>query len=160
MTNPSIIFMQETMVEEKNARAFMFSLCPSWLTCAVSVVGTSGGLLVSWNPNMFEISLFLCCGGILLTCTCLEIKQPVTLLNVYGPCIETKAFLEKVVAKGILERGNIILVGDLNLTCEARELWGEATHMDPLLAFFKDIFNKARLIDVALDFLVPTWRNG
>lgn len=109
---------------------------------------------------MFDISPFLCCGGILLTGTCLELKQPVTLLNVYGPCIERKDFWEKVVAKGLLERRNIILAGDLNLTCEAGELWGEEAHMDSLSAFFKDLFNKERPIDVTLDVLVPTWRNG
>jgi hypothetical protein len=144
------------MVEDKKARDFMLSFHPSWLTCVVSVIGTLGGLLVSWDPNMFEITLFLCCGGILLTCTCLELNQSVTLLNVYGPFIEKKDLWEKVVVKGLLECKSLILVGDLNLTCEAGDLWGEKVHMDPLSAFFKEIFNEARLIDLAPDVMVPT----
>jgi hypothetical protein len=79
-TRPDIIFLQETMVEEHKARALMLTLRPTWLTCAVSAVGTSGGLLVSWDPNIFDIVPYLCCGGILLTGMCLELNQPVTCL--------------------------------------------------------------------------------
>jgi hypothetical protein len=39
-------------------------------------------------------------------------------------------------------------------------MWGEATHLDLLSSFFNEIFNKAGLIDVIPDVLVPTWRNG
>jgi exonuclease III len=43
-TNPDIIFLQETLVDEKKARSFMNSLRPAWLACVVSSVGKSGGL--------------------------------------------------------------------------------------------------------------------
>jgi exonuclease III len=143
-TRPDIIFLQETMVEEHKARALMLTLRPTWLTCAVSVVGTSGGLLVSWDPNIFDIDPFLCCGGILLSGMCLELNQPVSLLNVYGPCSERKDFWEKLAANGILDRRNLILAGDLNLTCGAGEMWGATAHLDPLSTFFTELFSKAR----------------
>jgi exonuclease III len=53
-THPTIIFLQETMVAASVARDFMQLFRPSWLTCAASSVGTSGGLLVSWDP-LFSI---------------------------------------------------------------------------------------------------------
>jgi hypothetical protein len=56
--SPDIIFLQETLVEEKKARAFMNSFRPSWLSCVVSSVGSSGGLLVSWDPKKFDIMSF------------------------------------------------------------------------------------------------------
>jgi len=65
-TNPDIIFLQETLVAEDKARHFMNVLCPKWMICAASSVGKSGGLLVSWDPNIFYLMPFLSCGGILL----------------------------------------------------------------------------------------------
>jgi hypothetical protein len=39
-------------------------------------------------------------------------------------------------------------------------MWGAATHLDPLSAFFTELFDKAGLVDVLPDAVVPTWRNG
>jgi hypothetical protein len=52
-TRPEIIFFQETLVSAQNSRDFMHALRPSWVTCAVNALGTSGGLLVSWDPTIF-----------------------------------------------------------------------------------------------------------
>jgi exonuclease III len=46
-TLPDIIFLQETLVDEKRARIFINSLRPSWFVCAVNSVGKYGGLLVT-----------------------------------------------------------------------------------------------------------------
>jgi hypothetical protein len=70
-----IVFLQETLVDEKKARLFMNTLRPAWLICVVSSVGKSGGLLVSWDPNKFDFTPYLSCGGIFLTGTCLEDKR-------------------------------------------------------------------------------------
>jgi hypothetical protein len=66
-TKPDIIFLQETLVAEEKATKFMISLCPTWIKSAISSVGKSGGLMVAWNPNVFELQPYLCAGGILLT---------------------------------------------------------------------------------------------
>jgi exonuclease III len=50
-TLPNIIFLQETMVTDIQARSFAFRFRPSWDICAVNAVGTSGGLLVMWDPH-------------------------------------------------------------------------------------------------------------
>jgi hypothetical protein len=70
----------------------MSTLRPSWYSCAVNSVGTSGGMLVSWDPNVFDLDAFLTCGGILLTGISLANKKEVSFLNVYGPCLERKRF--------------------------------------------------------------------
>jgi hypothetical protein len=62
------------MVEDTKAQNFMNSFHPTWLTCDVSVVETSRGLLVTWNPLLFDFLPFLCCGGILLKGTSLQLN--------------------------------------------------------------------------------------
>jgi hypothetical protein len=94
-TLPNVIFLQETLTNEEKARDFMFSLRPDWMSCAVSSVGNSGGLLVSWDPHFFVFSPVLTCGGIFLTGSSLVDKRKLSLLNVYGPCTDRKLFLEK-----------------------------------------------------------------
>jgi hypothetical protein len=97
-TLPSIIFLQETLVDEQRARAFFSSIRPQWFVSVVSSVGRSGGLLVAWDPVKFELEPFLCCGGILMTGTHCANKRHVNLLNVYGPCTDRIAFWTKVSA--------------------------------------------------------------
>jgi hypothetical protein len=67
--HPTIIFLQETLVDEQRSRAFINGLKPNWFVSAVNSVGTSGGLLVAWDPAYFDLKDFFCCGGILLTGT-------------------------------------------------------------------------------------------
>jgi hypothetical protein len=52
------------------------------------------------------------------------------------------------------------MAGDLNLTINLEEIWGETTHVDSLVGFFKELFSKNKLVDVAPAQVVPTWRNG
>ena len=72
---PNIIFLQETLVHVEKSRAFFHILRPKWHCCAVNSVGKLGGLLVSWDPNFFELFPYLTCGGMLLTCTDMESKR-------------------------------------------------------------------------------------
>jgi len=83
-----ILFLQETLVPEQKDRYFMSDLRPSWVTCVVNSVGTSGGLLVTWDPNKIELVPYLFFGGILLTRMCIASKRKLTLLNTYDPCVE------------------------------------------------------------------------
>jgi hypothetical protein len=85
-TNPDIIFLQETLVDEGKARKFILSLCPTWMYIVVSSVGKLGGLLAAWNPNIVDLQPYLCDGGILLTGFYIPRKRRISLINVYGPC--------------------------------------------------------------------------
>jgi hypothetical protein len=55
-TVPHIIFLQETLTSDVKERDFMFVLKTDWMSCAVSSIGNSGGLLVSRDPR-FLLSL-------------------------------------------------------------------------------------------------------
>jgi hypothetical protein len=101
-TKPCIIFLQETLVAEEKARIFMNSLCPTWMNNVVSSVGKSCGILVAWDPNVFDLKPYMCVGGILLTGSYIPDKRKLCLLNVYGPCIGRRQFWEQVEAKGLL----------------------------------------------------------
>jgi hypothetical protein len=69
-TCPEIVFLQETLVNAQKARDFMHHLRPSWVSSAVNSVGSSGGLLVSWDRIFYELVPYLTIGGILLTGRC------------------------------------------------------------------------------------------
>jgi len=87
-TTPHVIFLQETLTIDVRAMDFMFSLRKYWISCVVNLVGSSEGLLVSWDPRFFVFSLVLTCGGIFLTGFSLFDKRRLTLLNFYGPFTE------------------------------------------------------------------------
>jgi hypothetical protein len=159
-TQPNVIFLQETLVAGEKARNFMYMLRPEWMICAVSSVEKFGGILVSWDPNFFDLVLILGCGGIFLSGTSLADKRKVSLLNVYRPCQDRKNFWEKIDGRGILALEYLIMVGDMNFTTKSEEVWGVSALEDPLVGFFKEIFSKKKLVDVAPTEVVPTWRNG
>jgi hypothetical protein len=139
-THPDIIFLQKTLVDEQKGRLFMLSFFPGWLSCAISSVGNSGGLLVTWDPNKFVLNHFICCGGILLSGISLENNSQINLLNVYGPCSERKTLCEQVATRVLLASNNLIVARDFNLTTRADEIWGALVHLDKLAGFFKDLF--------------------
>jgi hypothetical protein len=88
---------------------------PSWEICAVNSVGTSGGLLVMWDPLYFSLTPFLTRGGILLTGLIHATKRKINFLNIYGPCLERKLFWTSLANNGFLSLKNLVIVGDLNL---------------------------------------------
>jgi len=84
----------------------------------------------------------------------------INFLNVYGPCFERKCFREKVEGMGLLAKGDMVIVGDLNLTSTVDEVWEATTLYDPLALFFKEMFCRIQLIDIFPAEITPTWRNG
>jgi len=81
----------------------------------VSSVGSSGGILVSWDPLLFKLIPFLTCGGILLSGSIIATKKNINLLNIYRPCLERKSFWTTVVGSGLLSLKNLVIAGDLKL---------------------------------------------
>lgn len=156
---PNIVFLQETLVHAEKARALFQLLRPSWHCCAVNSVGKSGGLLVSWDPNSFDLVPYLTCGGMLLTSIDLESKRQISLLNIYGSCSEHKQLWERLEKSGLLALKNLVIAGNLNLTLSSREIWGGTNTLGTLTSFFTNYFHKNKLIDIVPETLVPTWRN-
>jgi hypothetical protein len=84
-THPSLLFLQETLVKAEKACSYIQGFYPSWHTCAVSSFGTSGGLLVAWDPQLFNLVSFLTVGEILLSGNIISSNRKINLLNLYGP---------------------------------------------------------------------------
>lgn len=158
-TKTKIVFLQETLVSAQKARAFFYGFQPSWAICSVNSVRTSGGILVSWDPSLFELTPFISAGDILLTGSNILIKREITLLNVYGPCTARKSFWNEVKDSGILSANNLIMAGDFNIILDSEEAWG-ATNTGFIDDFFKDLFSSKNIIDIKPSKLTPTWRNG
>jgi hypothetical protein len=156
---PNIVFLQKTLVHAEKYCAFFNLLRPRWHCCAVNSMGKSGGLLVSWDPNYFELIPYLTCGGMLLTGLNLESKRHISFLNIYGPCSERKPFWERLEKFGLLAKKNLVLVGDLNLTLSYGDIWGGTHTLGTLARFFINYFYNNKVIDIVPGTLVPTWRN-
>jgi len=121
-TLPNIIFLHETLVDEENARHFMFALGLEWMSSIVSTVGNSGGLLVSWDPRFLKFLHVLSCGCIFLSGSNLVDKRKISLLNVYGPCIDRKIFWKKVDDRGLLAHVDLIMTGEMNFMLNLDEI--------------------------------------
>jgi len=159
-THPNIVFLPETLVHEQKSQSFMNMFRPSWVSCAVSFVGTSGCLLVSWDPYLFSLVPYLTCGRILLTSLIIATKRKINRLNVYGLCMERNSFWIFLANNGLISMNSLLVAGDLNLTVSTGEVWGGTTNSGQLASFFRALFQFHKLIDVQPDKIVPTWRNG
>jgi len=80
-------------------------------------------------------------------------------MNLYGPYGGRKTFWEGIGDSSILKGENVIIGGDINLTLNKREIWGEIARKDTLIYFFSHFFEAHKLIDVELVKLFPTWKN-
>jgi len=159
-TKPDLIFLQETLSADHIARDFVHQFRTSWFSAAVSSLGTSGGLLVAWDPSLFALKPSLSCGGLLLRGYCLATNMDLALLNIYGPCSEKTPLWTQLANSGLLSLTNLIVGGDLNLFFEADESWGGAHLPEPSGSRYKEIFATNNLMDIRPTVLSPTWRNG
>jgi len=91
---------------------------------------------------------------------CIKSKREMSLLNVYGPCMDRRGFWDKVVERGMLSHENLIIASDFNFTVNVGEVWGDSAQVDPLVVYFKDLLQGNMLVDIQVDKVVPTRCNG
>jgi len=60
----------------------------------------------------------------------------------------------------LLATKKLIVARDLNFTTGADEVWGAVAQLDKLAGFFKLLLQDYHLVDMLLDVVAPTWRNG
>jgi hypothetical protein len=129
----------------------------SWVIAVVNSIGNSSGLLVAWDPGLFDLRPFVTSGGIMLVGQCLATNQELVFLNVYGPCLDQKQFWTLLANNGLLSIPNLILGGDLNIILSADKHRGGSFSSGSNEAFYRDLFASQNLINVLLTRLVPTW---
>jgi hypothetical protein len=61
---------------------------------------------------------------------------------------------------GFLMEGGLIIGGDLNITMNSRDAWGDDARLDPLSNYFLNMFTFVGLFDVSPCPIIPTWWNG
>jgi hypothetical protein len=130
------------------------------MVCVFSAVGTSGGLLESWDLNFFFVDPFLINGGIVSSGISLLDNRKINLLNVYVPCQDHKAFWDSLDGSGLLAHKDLIISSDMNFMTSSEEVWCLSAHVDSLVGYFKSLFINNNLVDIVSVEVVPTWRNG
>ena len=138
--SPDIILLQETMSSTYPALFAFSKPHPGWNFCAISSKGLSRGILLGWNPLRVRCKAYKTLAGILLKARFRSINLSLSILNCYGPYLHRDVFWTAAARGGLLSLPNLILVGDLNLTLNAYEVWGSKAHIDPLGPFFMQIF--------------------
>ena len=100
--------------------------------CVIDSIGLLGSLLASWNPLSAHLKHFQTCGSILLELNMKGFSHSFYIINCLGPYKYLEFFWNSVENNGLLNICNIILVGNLNFTLFATEIWGEIPSLDPM----------------------------
>ena len=78
-----------------------------------------------------------------------------SILNCYGPYSNRDYFWNNVLAGGIFDPPNIILVGDLNFTISDAKIWGSKARIDTLAPFFSQLLTTTNMVDLAPLLALP-----
>jgi hypothetical protein len=84
--------------------------------CATNPNGECGRILVACNPLVTNFSSFSIDVGIFLEDLVRGHCQPISIINCYAPFSTWVDFLEWVSTSIFFNGGNVVLIGDLNLT--------------------------------------------
>jgi len=155
-----ILLVQETMVSAHDAIFYFLKIRPHWRVSAIDAQGFSGGLLTAWDPGIGDFKAFHTCAGIMVEGLIKGFSEVIRVLNIYAPYRDRLPFWERIVSHNILLLDNLIIGGDLNMTLGLSEVWGGTSLEDPLSPYFRHLFSSNDLVDISLDLLAPTWRNG
>ena len=158
--SPYMILIQETMCRHFPTLHAFSKLLSRWEFCATNASGLFGGLLTGWNPHTVRCKAFEMVGGILVQAKFRGSLETFSILNYYGPYSGREYFWNCVMAGVLLSLPNSILVGDLNFTLNAGEIWGKSARLDHLAHFFKNFLSDNHLIDLPPPCASLTWKNG
>ena len=126
----------------------------------MDVVGFSGGILVSWNPEVADLRDFVTIAGSLVEGSLKGFYHTIQILNVYAPYHNRWSFWDWIHQSGILQDKSLILAQDLNLTVSPEEVWGGVNSLDLLSDSLLSLFDSTNLNEIVPSILIPTWSNG
>jgi len=156
---PKIIFIQETMHSASVTLAFFRRMFPFWHMVATDASGLSGGLAVMWDPAWINAIAFKCYAGILISASVRGQSISINMLNIYAPCRDRSPFWERLFESELLDMDSLMLAGDLNVTLNAEEVWGDGRKHDPLGDRLRKEFLHRNLVDIPQRKRMPTWDN-
>ena len=124
----------------ENTIEIIYSLLNDQNFCSIDVQGLSEGLVSRWNGN-FDIINYVCLDvGSVLERRGKWLDQVFRIINFYARYNESNLFQNNLKRQQILFGDNVIVGRDLNLTLNAREIYGEVVQLDPLANYFTHIF--------------------
>jgi len=112
LNQPTIILLQETMVEEALVTKMLEALIPSWNFIGSNSFGWSRGLEIGWNTKLVKVtnsSALDSCLGVDLQME--GLGKELRILNVYSPYTDWAAFWASLQNKQLLISTFLILGG-------------------------------------------------
>ena len=135
-----LVSIQETLCLAEKSCDIFHKLFVGWECSVMDSMVHYGGLFVSCNPLVSDLSPFLSIVGILLEGRLRGIKEEEDILNYYGTYANRHVFWEVVGRSGI-SKALILFVGrDLNLTLGVNEVWGSTVRINSLIEYFVQFF--------------------
>ena len=89
---PSVIMLQETMLEVSKVDSIINELLKDWEVESLDSDGLSGGLITAWSPAMLKIDSKKLESALETKLFDKETRLNFTLINVYSPFYERKTF--------------------------------------------------------------------
>lgn len=89
----------------------------------------------------------------------MELGSDITLVNIYGPCLDGVTFWNNLLSKYFMHGPNLVVGGDLIFSLGMSKTWGPQARVDHLAYFFLKNIREGNLIDSNLIKITPTWRN-
>jgi exonuclease III len=137
ITNPYVLFLQETLGVSEQVVSTLESLLPGWSFAVVDAKGCSRGLATGWRLKSCKCDrIWGFESGLGLNMFSAELGRPLLLINIYGPYSDRKRYWDSLDLSSWLTDRDVIVGGDLNFSLGATEVWGPRATPDPLTDYF------------------------
>jgi hypothetical protein len=89
-----------------------------------------------------------------------DLGKDILFLNIYGPYKDKLNYWDKIFHWRWSKQGLTIIVGDLNFTLGASEVWDPAAQVDYLMGYFLRKLEAVGLVDIEPAKVNPAYRNN
>lgn len=154
----NVLFLQETLGEGVSINTLLTSILPRWTFHTLDVRGRPRGCAIGFNNRTINIENIWGSEGVLgAGVTYIELDAPLHLINIYGPCHNRVGFWDKLTTSYFMDKDNIIIGGDLNLSLAHVESWGSRAQIDPMTEYFELLLDSKNLLNIDTAKIQPTW---
>ena len=157
-TRIDALFLQETLGDGLSITKILTPLLPDWSFATIDARGRSGGCALGINNKTIRVlNWWGRVGAIGAEVITRELDLPISLINVYGPCLHKETFWDSLLSCTLLQQNNIVLGDDMNFSIGISESWGPQAIPDPLSDYFANQLELAGLLDIEMPKKTPTW---